>query len=195
MKFKIQSILWAFIGAMALSACTTTPNRGADSGNGSGTEGGSGYESENGKDGVEMIGADKQPGYGEDAVGQDIDGMNGEGMPPALGNTFEPRIYFDYDQYTLDDDDLNVVKHYADIMIENPEERIRLVGHTDERGTPEYNLALGEKRARAVEEAFMLYGVTQDRMEVITLGEEQPMVEGHTEDAWSKNRRVEIVVK
>ncbi len=112
-----------------------------------------------------------------------------------MGKTIEPRIFFGFDQYNVDEEGLAIVKHYANILVDNPEETIKLIGHTDERGTPEYNLALGEKRAKAVEEAFMLYGVSSRRMEVITMGEEQPYIDGHYEEAWAKNRRVEIVIK
>ncbi|MBD3611874.1 MAG: peptidoglycan-associated lipoprotein Pal [Hydrogenovibrio crunogenus] len=126
----------------------------------------------------------------ESLASQDLNAMSQD--VPALGQTFEPVIYFDYDQYIVDDTSLETVKHYATILIDNPSEKIQLVGHTDERGTPEYNLALGEKRAKAVAEAFMLYGVHKDRIEVISLGEELPVMEGHNEEAWAKNRRVEI---
>lgn len=146
---------------------------------------------------VEVIGANE----GLNAEGQALDGQSlsdveGQNLnPDALGKTYEPVIYFDYDQFSVNDDNLQTIKHYANILLDNPEQKIRLVGHTDERGTPEYNLALGERRAKAVAEAFMLYGVSNQRMEVITMGEEQPQVDGHDEAAWAKNRRVEMLAK
>ena len=110
----------------------------------------------------------------------------------AMGETYDPVIYFDYDQSALDDDSLATVKYFADILVDNPDEKIMLIGHTDERGSPEYNLALGERRAQAVAEAFMLYGVNQDRMEIVSMGEQAPEAEGQTEKAYALNRRVEI---
>ncbi|MDG4813519.1 peptidoglycan-associated lipoprotein Pal [Hydrogenovibrio sp. 3SP14C1] len=126
----------------------------------------------------------------EELASQDLNARSQE--VPSMGQTFEPVIYFGYDQYIVDDSSMEIVKHYATILVDNPSEKIQLVGHTDERGTPEYNLALGERRAKAVAEAFMLYGVSKDRIEVISLGEELPLMEEHNEEAWAKNRRVEI---
>ena len=112
-----------------------------------------------------------------------------------LVNELKPVVYFAYDQHTVSDKGIEIVKYYADILSESQEEKINLVGHADERGTPEYNLALGEKRAKAVKEVFMLYGVQSSRIEVTSFGEEQPAVDFSNKMAWSKNRRVEIKVK
>ncbi|WP_192894040.1 OmpA family protein [Hydrogenovibrio thermophilus] len=142
---------------------------------------------------VEVMGAGGATGAAvssEELASQDLNAANQS--VTDMGQTFEPVIYFGYDQYIVDDTSLETVKHYAAILVDNPDEKIQLVGHTDERGTPEYNLALGERRAKAVAEAFMLYGVSDDRIDVITMGEEMPANEGHDEEAWSKNRRVEI---
>lgn len=124
----------------------------------------------------------------EDMGTQNLQELNGNSM----AQTFEPVIYFGYDQFIVDDASLETVKHYATILIDNPDEKIQLIGHTDERGTPEYNLALGERRAKAVAESFLLYGVNTNRISVVTMGEEVPADFGHTEEAWAKNRRVEI---
>ncbi|GEM_PF-683812 len=108
--------------------------------------------------------------------------------------TFEPVIYFDYDNDTLSEDAVKTVQHYARMLVDDPMKRVRLLGHTDERGTPDYNLALGERRAKAVEQVMVVFGVNPDRIEVNSYGEEKPAVEGHNEAAWAKNRRVEIVI-
>jgi len=138
---------------------------------------------------IQAQGLDGQALSSEDMGAQDLPEVNGG---DALAQTFEPVIYFGYDQFIVDDISLETVKHYASILVDNPDEKIQLIGHTDERGTPEYNLALGERRAKAVAEAFMLYGVNTNRIEVISMGEEVPADLGHTEAAWAKNRRVEI---
>lgn len=194
-RMKTNRILPWFIvvGALSLTACSSNPKSEEDGGS---TGAGSAETSQTeGEQGVEVIGAGKQ-GIDGEAVGIDInDGEALQGEASELGKTIEPRIFFGFDQYNVDEEGLAIVKHYANILVDNPEETIKLIGHTDERGTPEYNLALGEKRAKAVEEAFMLYGVSSKRMEVITMGEEQPYIDGHYEEAWAKNRRVEIVIK
>lgn len=131
--------------------------------------------------------------------GQGLGGeaLNGEGLVGGLlddemmGNFF-PIVYFGYDQSTLDEASMQTLRYYADQMLKNPRVVVSLEGHTDERGTPSYNLALGERRSQAVAEVLMLYGVAKDRMNLISFGEEQPAVMGHDEEAWSKNRRVEL---
>lgn len=192
---KTNRILPWFIvvGALSLTACSSNPKSEKDGGS-TGAGSAETYQTE-GEQGVEVIGAGQQ-GIDGEVVGIDInDGEALQGEASELGKTIEPRIFFGFDQYNVDEEGLAIVKHYANILVDNPEETIKLIGHTDERGTPEYNLALGEKRAKAVEEAFMLYGVSSRRMEVITMGEEQPYIDGHYEEAWAKNRRVEIVIK
>ena len=85
-----------------------------------------------------------------------------------------------------------MIRSHADYLVANPGTRIRLEGHTDERGTREYNIALGERRAKSVERAMMLRGVAQNQINVISYGEESPVNLEHTEEAWAKNRRVVI---
>lgn len=149
-------------------------------------------KADTGKADVEVLQAEGMNGQalgGEDMGAEDLPEVTGQ---DAMTKTFEPVIYFGYDQFIVDDASLETVKHYAAILVDNPSEKIQLVGHTDERGTPEYNLALGERRAKAVAEAFMLYGVNTSRIAVVTMGEEVPVDFDHTEAAWAKNRRVEI---
>lgn len=112
-----------------------------------------------------------------------------------VNSIYPPIIYFNYDQYDLDEQGTEVVRYHANILIENPRQKLVLQGHTDERGTPEYNLALGEKRALAVSQAMLLFGVEESRIEVISFGEEQPELAQSNELAWQKNRRVEIIIK
>lgn len=101
-------------------------------------------------------------------------------------------IYFDYNSYSLRPDALALLKENADLIKLNRDALIQIEGHTDERGTQEYNFALGEKRALAVREYLMSMGVSGDRMVTISYGEEDPQEAGHTEAAWSKNRRSEF---
>ncbi len=105
----------------------------------------------------------------------------------------EPVIYFGFDSDRVDEKGRQIIRYYAERLLDEPQVRVRLEGHTDERGSPEYNLALGERRARAVAQVLELYGVSPDRIEIVSYGETKPAVEGHNEAAWAKNRRVEMV--
>lgn len=101
-------------------------------------------------------------------------------------------IYFDYDSFLVRPDALPTVEGYAKRMQATPSQHLTLEGHTDERGGREYNLALGQKRAEAVLRSLTLLGVADDKLEAVSMGEEQPAVEGADEAAWSQNRRVEF---
>ena len=102
-------------------------------------------------------------------------------------------IYFDYDSSEIKSEYNAVVEAHADFLANHPNVSVTLEGHADERGSREYNLALGERRAKAVERLMTLQGVAAKQLHVTSYGEERPAVEGHNEAAWSKNRRVEIV--
>ena len=101
-------------------------------------------------------------------------------------------IYFAYDDTEIDEAATRVIIEHANFMQNNPSVRLRLEGHADERGTREYNLALGENRALSVEEVLGLYNL-EDRIVVVSYGEERPIAIEHNEEAWEKNRRVEFV--
>jgi peptidoglycan-associated lipoprotein len=102
-------------------------------------------------------------------------------------------VYFDYDASELKPEAQPVLTNWAKYLSQNPSAKVRLEGHTDERGTREYNVALGERRSRSVLQALQLRGVTAGQVTVISYGEERPASLGHDESAWSQNRRVEIV--
>ena len=102
-------------------------------------------------------------------------------------------IYFDYDEYKLRNDQiLSLDENVQKLREFRPEDRILIEGHCDERGTLEYNLALGERRAGAVKSYLGDGGLDESRIEIISYGEEKPADMGHDEQAWSKNRRVEL---
>jgi len=101
-------------------------------------------------------------------------------------------LYFAYDDTEIDEAATRVIIEHANLMQNNPAVRLRLEGHADERGTREYNLALGENRALSVKEVLGLYNL-EDRVVVVSYGEEQPVEIEHNEEAWEKNRRVEFV--
>jgi peptidoglycan-associated lipoprotein len=102
-------------------------------------------------------------------------------------------IYFDFDNSEIKPEYTGLVAVHARNLAANASVKVRLEGHTDERGSREYNIGLGERRAQSVKRALMLQGVSESQITTVSYGEERPAVTGHSEEAWSKNRRVEIV--
>jgi len=107
-----------------------------------------------------------------------------------LGKT---RVYFEFDSSAVDDEGRAIVEAHAAHLANNPGIRVTLEGHADERGTREYNLALGERRAQAVQKLMGALGVGGNRVTTVSFGEEKPVDPDHNESAWRQNRRVEIV--
>lgn len=101
--------------------------------------------------------------------------------------------YFDYDRYELKEEDVQGVYAHAKRLMNSERKRVRVEGHTDERGSREYNIALGERRARAVADILMAKGVPQSQISIVSYGKEKPAVQGHDEAAWAENRRVVLV--
>ena len=101
-------------------------------------------------------------------------------------------VYFDYDSSEIKPEYDAVVAAHASYLSQYPNARVRLEGHTDERGSREYNIGLGERRAQTVRRALMLQGVPESRIATVSYGEERPAVEGADERAYAQNRRVEI---
>lgn len=102
------------------------------------------------------------------------------------------RVYFAFDSSTLDEENRAIVEAHAAHLANNAGVKVHLEGHGDERGTREYNLALGERRAQAVERVMRALGVAGNRITTASYGEEKPIANGHDESAWRQNRRVEI---
>ena len=102
-------------------------------------------------------------------------------------------VYFDFDQWSIREDQKEVMVKNSQWLKANPNTKVRLEGHCDERGTAEYNLALGQKRAEAVRAFLEGMGIPSQRMATISYGEERPVDPGHNEAAWIKNRRVEVL--
>lgn len=101
-------------------------------------------------------------------------------------------IYFDYDQSALSTEGKATCDAIGQLMKDVPEITARVEGNADDRGTNEYNLALGDHRAKAIQAYLVSYGITAARLPVISYGEEKPAIDGHEESAWSKNRRVDF---
>ncbi|MBU0520558.1 peptidoglycan-associated lipoprotein Pal [bacterium] len=104
-------------------------------------------------------------------------------------------IYFDFDKSNLNKGARSAVEFNAGVLAQFKNWSVLIEGHCDERGTDEYNLALGERRAKTVMDFFTSYGISGARLSNVSYGEERPAATGHNEDAWSKNRRAVLVVK
>jgi peptidoglycan-associated lipoprotein len=102
-------------------------------------------------------------------------------------------VYFDYDRAEIKPEFVPIVTAHAKYLNTNSANKIRLEGHSDERGSREYNIGLGERRAQAVRRALMLQGVTEAQITTVSYGEERAAVQGSDESAYAKNRRVELV--
>ncbi len=103
-------------------------------------------------------------------------------------------IHFEFDKYELTDEAKKILTENARKLMENPHLKILIEGHCDERGTQEYNLALGEKRALAARDFLVRFGIAKSRISVISYGEERPLDPRHNEEAWAKNRRAHFVI-
>jgi peptidoglycan-associated lipoprotein len=104
-------------------------------------------------------------------------------------------VFFDYDKYNIRDEYKSVLEANAELLLSRPGASLMIEGHCDERGTNEYNLALGEKRAKSVMDFYIAFGVDAGRLSMISYGEERPFDGGHDEAAWAKNRRAHMLVK
>ena len=106
---------------------------------------------------------------------------------------FEKSVYFGFDEYTVQTKYQKMLSAHASYLKANPTQKIIIQGNTDERGTTEYNLALGQRRSDAVRKSLNLMGVFDNQMEAVSFGKEKPKAEGDNEAAWAENRRADIV--
>ena len=147
-----------------------------------------------------LVGCGAKKGSGYDADGNII-GVNdtvrfyGSDISPADEKDLLAKrtYYFGYDSFDVLDKDVLSVYAHAKRLINHKRMHVRVEGHTDERGSREYNVALGERRANAIANILMLKGVPQDQISVVSYGKEKPAVAGHDESSWSQNRRVVII--
>jgi peptidoglycan-associated lipoprotein len=134
----------------------------------------------------------------------DVNGVGGSGSSSS-GNfgsqpwndpkspLFEKSVYFGFDEYTVQTKYQKMLSAHASYLKANPTQKMIIQGNTDERGTAEYNLALGQRRSDAVRKSLNLMGVSDNQMEAVSFGKEKPKSEGDNEAAWAENRRADIV--
>jgi peptidoglycan-associated lipoprotein len=132
-------------------------------------------------------------GRGDSSQVRPLGGDNanaGAGAEGVLGTT----IRFEYDSSEIKPEYGAVIAAQAQRLASDRHAAVRLEGHTDERGSAEYNVALGERRAQAVKKALLLQGAVETQLSTVSYGEERPVTDGHDEAAWAQNRRVEIIL-
>ena len=168
---QTATLLSAVLSLALLSACGSNPKQ-ADAGAGTDT------------------GGVVTDGAGDNNVtGTEADEVGSIGNRAPLDRV----IYFDYDKSEIRAEYLDIVAQHGRFLAQNPEGRVRLEGHTDERGAREYNIALGESRSKAIGRMLQLQGVSSAQTRSVSYGEELPVDEGHNNEAWAKNRRVNII--
>lgn len=130
-------------------------------------------------------------------TGMDMNGNNGSSDEQARLQMQELQrnniVYFDLDKYDIRSDFAQMLDAHANFLRSNPSYKVTVEGHADERGTPEYNIALGERRANAVKMYLQGKGVSADQIAIVSYGKEKPAVLGHDESAYAKNRRAVLV--
>ena len=135
---------------------------------------------------------------GDDSQGTDNGGIGQTALPGSradfLQNVPADRVFFAFDSYSIDEEARRILDSQSEWLNRNPNVRVTIEGHADERGTREYNLALGDRRANAARDYLQSRGVSASRMTTISWGKERPAVEGSSEYAWSQNRRAVTVV-
>lgn len=205
----MNKIWWPVLLALALSACESTPDTTATVEDRTAAKGGTGSTttatpatSAAGDAKAAARGAETTA-LGDRAVsGAAIDSKPLEGGKPSFSG--DPRkdpasplskriIYFEYDSYEVKPEYQSVLEVHAGYLLAKREMKVILQGHADERGSREYNLALGQKRAEAVRKSLMVIGVTDIQLESVSFGEEKPRSEEATEQGYAENRRVEVV--
>jgi peptidoglycan-associated lipoprotein len=164
----VRKLLLAFFGLVLVASCATKPKK---------TEG---ADATAGGEGAPPVIADKEMSF-------DPQGSDG-GKISGLGS-----IFFEYDQARLTNDARTQLASNAEWIKTNPAVTVQIEGHTDERGSVEYNLSLGERRAKSVKAYLASLGVDNKRMTIISYGEEKPLQSGESEAAWAKNRRANFV--
>jgi len=146
--------------------------------------------------GETQAGGAASSGVGDAGAGQG-GAMGGGTGGSALGGPAASQenriIYFEFDRFDIKPEYNAILQAHARYLSANPAARVRLEGHADERGSREYNIGLGEKRAQSVRNVLLLQGAVSDQIATVSFGEERPAVIGSDEEAWSLNRRVEIV--
>lgn len=195
----IKSWLLVTLVVSFVSACTTTQEELSAGGDGAPvldeSQSGSSAiaDGSSGSDGAEATGLDGADG-GDGTAIVDYGAMTAmEQLNRTDGELADRTIYFEYDSAKLTSESIAILETHGNFIAGNGEVKVRLEGHGDERGSREYNIALGDRRAQSVRRVLLFQGASSDQVETVSYGEEKPMEMGHDDAAWSKNRRVELI--
>jgi peptidoglycan-associated lipoprotein len=173
MNIKAVSLLMVAAGVLTLSACSHK-------------RAGSSADVVDGAGGAYSSGVGEQGGYGSN-------GQGGSGMRHSTTEApHEQTYYFDYDSNRIHEDDAASVSAQANYLASNRKAKVSLAGHTDERGSREYNIGLGERRAKSVAEKMKVEGAQAQQVRMVSYGAEKPAATGNDESAYAQNRRVEL---
>jgi len=188
--FKIACYNLLFMFALALAGCAPSATPGPDgAGSGSGAASSS-SPGAGGRAGEGVRGGAREADAGASSLKQLQEGKS----PVTPASSPMKDVYFDFDRYDLSTDARTILRANADWLKNNQTARVEIEGHCDERGTSEYNLALGAKRAQAVREYLVTLGVAGNRLSTISYGEEIPVCKEATESCWRQNRRARFVI-
>jgi peptidoglycan-associated lipoprotein len=189
MKLR-RTILALAISATLLTACSSTDEQ--DAGFTDGSQSGAA-----GINDASTSGLNGGSGISGSEMGSGSGFGSGGGLGPEFSDPNNPlskqTIYFMLDSSQVQQDYVPVVAAHSQYLLANPGQHIVLEGHGDERGSREYNIALGEQRAKAVASMMKVQGVNESQLEIVSYGEEKPAAFGHDESSWQLNRRVELV--
>ena len=178
---RVLTIAAVLAGVLLLAGCPKKPTTAPETGAGSEVPG----QTDGAATGEASVG-----GVGE---ARPLPGAEGSEEESAAAARAARTIYFDFDSSEIRPEYAAVIASHARRLASNVTLTVRLEGHTDERGSREYNIALGERRAQAVRRALLLQGAGDNQVATVSYGEERPAADGMTEEAWAQNRRVEIV--
>ncbi len=188
-NFLISKLCLLVLVAIFVNACATTQEVSVED-----------ESLQSGTDGV-LVESDGVISITEDDVGASASAFTDEEMTAqqllAQSDSIlaSRTIYFEYNSAKLSDETLSILEAHGAFTAENGNVEVRLEGHADERGSREYNIALGDRRAQSVRRVLLLQGASTDQIDTVSYGEEQPAVLGQTEEAWAANRRVELIYK
>jgi peptidoglycan-associated lipoprotein len=177
----MNKIFWPVLVALTLSACGTTGGTKATVEDGTG-----------GKTGAATSGTETT-GVGSGGVTGNAMGDAGDPRKNPASPLSKRSVFFDFDSFVVKDEYRPMLEAHAGYLMSKPDAHVILQGNADERGSREYNLALGQKRAEAVRKSLAVLGVKDSQMEAISFGEEKPRNEAHTEAAYAENRRTDLV--
>lgn len=192
---RISSFVVVIASLLLIAACQTAPDQSgsAAGAGGSGAGMGAGAAGAGAGRGIGG-GAGYGSGSGSGSSGYTTEGsMAAEAVARELAEIGDT-VFFGFDEYSLRPEDRVIVERQAALLMRSPSLNVRIDGHTDERGTREYNLALGDRRSNSVKDYLVALGVDPARVSTVSYGEERPAVLGSDEGAWAKNRRAVTVV-